>query len=158
MENGYKVNIARVLQGIYLTIFVFAITLITAMHLIPAPAFAVFRIPTGLREVGPTLGLVWPTSLEIYHVFLLLFFIVLILNGISLYRLHIPKWRSVCKISSFFGLLLAWSIFLFFMLPLILQSNLQTKNLETSLIYSLLSFAFFIVDLLTFAVAQEKRK
>lgn len=158
MDKLVKLNIVRVLQGIYLTIFVLTITLITAMHLIPAPALAMFRIPTELREVGQTLGLVWPTSLEVYHVFLLLFFTVVVLNGIGLYRLHVAKWRSVCKVSSFLGLPLIWSIFMFFMLPLILQSNLETKNLQTSLIYSLFAFALFIVDLLTFAVVEEKGK
>ena len=153
-----RLRIIKILQFIYLGIFIFSIALIIIMHTIPAPALAVFRIPTNLREVGPTLGLVWPTSLEVYHVFLLLFFTVLVLNGIGLYRLRIPKWRSICKISSFFGLLLAWSIFMFFMLPLMLENNLDTKNLKTSLIYLLLSFTFFIVDLLTFALAEEKRK
>ena len=128
------------------------------MHTVPAPALAVLRIPTNLREIGPSLGLTWPMSLEVYHVFLLLFFIVVILNGIGLYRLHIPKWQTICKLSSFLGLLLIWSIFIFFMLPLILESNFETKNLQTSLIYALLSFAFFIVDILTFAVAEEKGK
>jgi len=148
----------KALRAIYVVIFVFSITMIVIMHTVPAPALAVFRIPTNLREVGPHLGLVWPTSLDVYHVFLLLFFMVLVLNGIGLYRLRIPKWRSVCKISSFFGLFLAWSIFMFFMLPLILNINLDTKNLQTSLIYSLFSFGIFVVDLLTFAVVEEKGK
>lgn len=153
-----KLGIIKILQFIYLGIFILSIALTTLMHLVPAPALAMFRIPTNLREIGPHVGLVWPTSLEIYHIFLLLFFIVLILNGIGLYRLHIAKWRSVCRISSFFGLFLIWSIFIFFMMPLILQSNLQTKNLQTSFIYSLFAFAFFIVDLLTFAVVEKKWK
>lgn len=147
----------KTLQIIYVFIFILSISLITTMHAMPQPVLAVFRIPTNLREVGPQLGLVWPTSLEVYHVFLLLFFTVLVLNGIGLYRLYIPKWISICRISSFFGLFLAWSIFLFFLLPLILEINLDTKNLQTSIIYSLLSFGFFIVNLLTFAVVQEKR-
>lgn len=148
----------KILQVLYIIVFIFSIVLIIATHTVPAPALAVFRIPTNLREVGPQLGLVWPTSLDVYHVFLVLFFTVLLLNGIGLYRLYIPKWISICRISSFFGLFLAWSIFIFFMLPLILNINLDTKNLQTSLIYSLLSFGFLIVNLLTFAVAKEKRK
>jgi len=153
-----RLEIIKILQFIYLGIFMFSIALMTAMHTVPPPALAVFRIPTNLREVGPHLGLVWPTSLDAYHVLLLLFFIVLVLNGISLYRLRIPKWQSVCRISSFFGLFLAWSIFIFFMLPLILKINLDAKNLQTALIYSLLSFGFLIVNLLTFAVVEKKGK
>jgi len=125
------------------------------MHLIPAPALAVFRIPTNLREVGPSLGLSWPMSLHVYQIFLLLFLTILLLNGIGLRRLHIPKWRSICLGSSFLGLLLTWSIFLFFMLPFILKSNFDLRNLQTSLIYAFLALAFFIVDLLTFFIAQK---
>lgn len=149
--------IVKILQALYILVFIFSISLIIATHIVPPPALAVFRIPTNLREVGPQLGLVWPTSLEVYHVFLLLFFLVTVLNGIGVFRLYVPKWISICRISSFFGLFLAWSTFLFFLLPLILKINLDSKNLQTSIIYSLLSFGFFIVNLLTFAVAQEKR-
>jgi len=125
------------------------------MHTIPAPAFAVFRIPTQLREVGPVLGLTWPTSLEVYHAFLLLFFSVIILNGIGLYRLHINRWRSVCRISSFLGMFLIWSVFLFFIFSLTLNGSFNTRNLQTFLIYSLFAFVFLIVDLLTFAITYR---
>lgn len=128
------------------------------MHTVPAPALALFRVPTNLREVGPSLGLSWPTSLEVYHIFLILFFAVIILNGIGLNRLNIPKWRSVCKISSFLGLFLTWSVLLFFMLPLLVNSNINAVHLKTSFIYSLFAFVFLNVNLLTFAVAQKEGK
>ena len=149
-------NITKTLQVIYLAIFVSSIAFITVMHITPSPTLAVFRIPTQLREVGPSLGLSWPTSLNVYHVFLLLFFSVVLLNGLGLHNLRIAKWRSTCKISSFLGLLLMWSVFLFFMLPLILDENFDPINIKTSLIYALLAFTFFIVDLLTFFVAQKE--
>ena len=151
-------NITKILQIIYLAIFVSSIAFITVMHITPSPTLAVFRIPTELREVGPSLGLSWPTSLNVYHIFLLLFFTVVLLNGIGLHRLRIQKWRSILTISSFLGLLLMWSVFLFFMLPLILDENFDSINLKTSFIYSLLAFAFFIVNLLTFVVAQKEGK
>src|SRR3989344_1387544 len=123
--------INKILQAIYVFIFIFAIGLIVAMHTVPAPALALFRVPTNLREVGPSLGLSC---------------------------LNIPKWRSVCKISSFLGLFLTWSVLLFFMLPLLVNSNINAVHLKTSFIYSLFAFVFLNVNLLTFAVAQKEGK
>lgn len=157
MRGKNKVIIKTLLASYVLT-FILAIGLIAAMHTVPPPALAVFRIPTDLREVGPHLGLSWPTSLKIYQIFLLLFFTVVLLNGLGLYKINNLKWRSICKITSFLGLLLMWSVFLFFMLPLILDSNFDPINLKTSFIYSLLAFAFFIVNLLTFAIVQKEGK
>ena len=150
--------ITKILQVLYVFIFIFAIGLITATHTIPQPALAVFRMPAYLRGVGPSLGLSWPLSLHIYHVFLLLFFTVMLLNGIGLRRLNSPKWCSICRVSSFLGLFLMWSVFLFFMLPLILNNNFDPINLRTSFIYSLLAFAVFIVNLLTFVAVQKEGK
>lgn len=151
-------TMVKILQALYIIVFIFSISLITAMHIVPAPALAVLRIPTGLREIGQSLGLSWPTSLEIYHILLLLFFTAILLNGIGLFRLHIPRWRSICTVSSFLGMLLTWSVFLFFIFPFTLEGNFNTKNLQTFLVYSILAFGFFFICLLTFAVAQEKRK
>lgn len=155
MTRFARNNIIKILEVAYLIIFILSIALITAMHTVPAPALAVFRIPTQIRDVGPMLGLTWPTSLEVYHAFLLLFFVVIIANGIGLYRLRIEKWRSICRVSSFLGLFLTWSVFLFFMFPLTLNSNFDVENLQTSLIYSLFAFVFLIVDILTFAVSHK---
>lgn len=150
--------IAKILQGLYVFIFICAISIITATHTIPQPALAVFRMPGYLRGIGPSLGLSYPLSLHIYHVFLLLFFTVILLNGIGLRRLHVPKWRSICRVSSFLGLLLMWSVFLFFMLPLILNNNFDPINLRTSFIYSLLAFGVFIVNLSTFVAVYKEGK
>lgn len=152
MRNGI---IIKSLLAIYIFVFIFAIGLIVAMHTTPSPALAVFRIPQNLREVGPHIGLSWPTSLRIYHVFLLFFFTIVLLNGIGLSRIDNQKWRSICKISSFFGILLMWSVTLFFMLPLTLDGNFYAINLKTALVYSLIAFVLFIVNLLTFTVAQK---
>ncbi len=150
--------IAKILLGVYIFVFIFAIGLIVTMHIMPSPVLAVLRIPQNLREVGPMLGLSWPTSLRIYQVFLLFFFTVVLLNGVGLCKINNPRWQSICRISSFLGLLLMWSVFLFFMLPLTLDSNFQATNLKTSFVYSLIAFALFIVNLLTFVVVQKEGK
>ena len=147
--------INKILQALYVFIFIFAIGLIITLHVVPAPALALFRVPTNLREVGPFLGLSWPTSLEVYHVFLILFFTVIILNGIGLHRLKIPKWRSICKISSFLGLFLMWSVIMFFTFPLLINADLSAIHLKTSLIYTFFAFTFFVINLFTYFAAEK---
>ncbi|EKD96295.1 MAG: hypothetical protein ACD_24C00105G0003 [uncultured bacterium] len=143
------------LLAIYISIFIIGTGLIVAMHATPSSALAVFRIPQNLREVGPELGMTWPTSLRVYHFFLVSFFILVLLNIVALSRLNEQKWRSICRISSFFGILLMWSTALFFVLPLTLDGNFQATNIQTALVYSMLAFGLFIVNLLTFTVAQK---
>lgn len=152
-----KLGIIKILQFIYLGIFIVLLALITIMHTVPEPALAVFRIPKRLREACPSLGLGWPKSLEVYHVFLLSLFAIIILNGVCLYRLYIRKWRSICLISSVLGLLLIPSIFLIFKLPFGLKNSCDPNYLQTSLIYSSFLFVFFLVNFLTF-VAVRKAK
>lgn len=152
MANSF---IIKTLQVLYVFIFIFSIGLIYAMHVVPPPALALFRVPTNLREVGPSIGLSWPTSLEVYHVFLLLFFTIIILNGIGLHRLKIAKWSSICKISSFLGLFLMWSVIVFFIFPLFANANLNTIHLKTSFVYVFFAFTFFVINLFTYFVAEK---
>lgn len=153
MKSGF---IIKILLAIHVLVFIFSVELIVAMHTMPPPALAVFRIPQNLREVGPQIGMSWPTSLRIYHFFLLFFFTIILLNGIGLLKFDNQMWRSICKVSSFFGILLTWSVSLFFLLPLTLDGNFYVTNIKTALVYSLIAFVLFIVNLLTFTVAQRK--
>lgn len=146
------------LLAIYIIIFISSIGLIVAMHATPSPALAVFRIPQNLREIGPQLGMTWPTSLRVYQFFLALFFTTILLNTISLSKITSPKWRSICRISSFLGILLMWSVTLFYIFPLTLDGNFQATNIKTSIVYSIITFTLFIVNLLTFTVAQKEGK
>src|SRR3989304_7729649 len=146
------------LLAIYVFIFIIAVGLIIATHATPSPALAVFRIPRNLREVGPQIGFSWPTSLRVYHFFLVFFFTTVLLNGISLSKIANQKWHSICRISSFLGILLTWSVTLFFLLLLTLDGNFYATNLKNSLVFSLIAFALFIVNLLTFVVAQKEWK
>jgi hypothetical protein len=155
MEKGF---IIKSLLVIYISVFIFAVGLIVAMHATPSPALAVFRIPQNLREVGPQLGMTWPTSLHIYQFFLVFFFTTVLLNAVGLSKIKNEKWRSNCRISSFLGLLLMWSVTLFFLLPLTLDGSFQATNIQTSIVYSIIAFTLFIINLLTFTVVQKKRE
>lgn len=148
-------TMVKILQALYIIAFIFSVSLIIIMHAAPEPALAVFRIPKQLREACPSLAFGWPRSLEIYHLFLLSFFVITILNATGLFRLHISKMRSICLVSSFLGLLLIPSIFLVFELPFGLKNNCDPDHIQTPIIYSSFLFTFFIVNFLTLLVARK---
>src|SRR3989338_10221545 len=95
-----------ILQAVYIGLFIaFLLNAFTVDVLFAPPALAILRVPTNLREIGLLLNAPWSQSLQIYHIFLLIIATFGSLNLIGLSRLEFPMWRSVCKISSFFGLL-----------------------------------------------------
>ena len=148
-----------ILQATYIGLFIiFVLNAFTVDVLFAPPALAILRVPTNLREIGLLLNAPWTQSLRIYHIFLLIVFALGSLNLIGLSRLESRIWRSICKISSFFGLLIFWAGFIFFMLPFLIQgADYNPVYLRTSLIYAAVTFILFVVDLSTFAVAEEYR-
>jgi len=146
-----------ILQAVYIGLFIaFLLNAFTVDVLFAPPALAILRVPTNLREIGLLLNAPWTQSLRIYHISLLILCILGSLNLIGLSRLESRIWRGICKISSFFGLLILWAGFIFFMLPFLIQGvNYNSVYLRTSLIYAAVTFMLFIVDLSTFAVAEE---
>ncbi len=146
-----------ILQVVYVGLFIASLlNAFTVDVLFAPPALAILRIPTNLRQIGLLLNAPWTQSLQIYHIFLLIVFTLGSLNLIGLSRLESPTWRSICKISSFFGLLILWAGFIFFMLPFLIQGvDYNPIYLRTSLIYAAVTFILFIVDLSTFAAAEE---
>ena len=148
-----------ILQAVYIGLFiVFLLNAFTVDVLFAPPALAILRVPSNLREIGLLLNAPWTQSLRIYHIFLLIAFTLGSLNLIGLSRLESRIWRSICKISSFFGLLILWAGFIFFMLPFLIQgTDYNSVYLRTSLIYATVTFILFVVDLSTFAIAEEYR-
>ena len=158
MRNRLNLYVT-ILQATYIGLFVvFVLNAFTVDILFAPPALAILRVPTNLREIGLLINAPWTQSLRIYHVFLLIACILGSLNLIGLSRLESAAWRSVCKISSFFGLLILWAGLLFFMLPFLIQGvDYNPVYLKTSLIYAGVVFILILVDLATFAVAEEYR-
>ncbi len=146
-----------ILQAVYIGLFiVFLLNAFTVDVLFAPPALAILRVPSNLREIGLLVNAPWTQSLRLYHIFLLVIFTFGSLNLIGLSRLESRVWKSICKISSFFGLLILWTGFMFFMLPFLIQGGDHNPvYLKTSLIYAAVTFILFSVDLATFADAEE---
>ena len=147
----------KVLQGIYVLLFITAfLNAFTVDVLVAPPALALLRVPSNLRAIGEILSAPWAQNLRVYHIFLLIIAVLASLNLIGLSRLDNPIWRTTCKISSFFGLFIFWTIFIFFALPFILTGiKFDPIYLKTSLIYASITLGLLLVDIATFAVVEE---
>lgn len=139
--------------------FLFVLALVNAFTvdiLVAPPALAILRVPSNLRAIGEILNAPWTQSLRIYHIFLMIIAVLASLNLLGLSRIENPIWRSICKISSFFGFFIFWSIFIFFALPFILTGiKFDPTYLRISVIYASITFGLLLVDIATFALAVE---
>ncbi|MBI2031203.1 MAG: hypothetical protein HYT08_01175 [Candidatus Levybacteria bacterium] len=147
----------KILQGVYVFLFVLAlVNAFTVDILVAPPALAILRVPSNLRAIGEILNAPWTQSLRIYHIFLMIIAVLASLNLLGLSRIENPIWRSICKISSFFGFFIFWSIFIFFALPFILTGiKFDPTYLRISVIYASITFGLLLVDIATFALAVE---
>jgi len=147
----------KLLQGTYVFLFIiFLMNAFTVDILVAPPALALLRVPSNLRAIGEILNAPWTQGLRIYHIFLLVIAILASLNLLGLSHLDNPIWRTTCKISSFFGFFILWSILIFFALPFILTGiKFDPTYLRISLIYVSITFILLLVDIATFAMAEE---
>lgn len=150
----------KLLEGTYVILFIAALmNAFTVDILVAPPALAILRVPSNLRAIGEILNAPWTQNLKVYHFFLMVVAVLASLNLFGLSRIDSSIWRTTCKISSFFGLFVFWSIFMFFALPFILTGiKFDPTYLRISFIYALISFCLLLVDVATFALATEYRK
>lgn len=138
----------QLLKLYYLFILILTAILVVPTHIFSPPLFMPFRFPHYLEMMKPFLDISWPLSFEIYHLILLILAIIGAVNvlGIVFY----PKWKVLARISSFAGLFLTLSMFLFFLFPF------MRTNPPTAIIYGIYSLLLFIVNLLTFITLTKK--
>ena len=158
INSGSHIGLyVKILQGVYVFLFiVFLMNAFTVDILVAPPALALLRVPSNLRAIGEVLNAPWTQSLRVYHIFLLIVAMLASLNLLGLSRLENPIWRTTCKISSFFGFFILWSILIFFALPFILTGiKFDPTYLRISLVYASITFGLLLVDIATFAIAEE---
>ncbi|OGH23496.1 MAG: hypothetical protein A2629_00415 [Candidatus Levybacteria bacterium RIFCSPHIGHO2_01_FULL_41_15] len=149
---------ARALQAVYVFLFIiFLLNAFTVDVLFAPPALAILRVPSNIRGIGEIINAPWMQSLRVYHVFLLIIAVLGSLNLIGLTRLESRIWKGVLRFSSFLGILILWSLILFFFLPFLIQGNYSPVYLKTSIIYLGITFIIFLVNLATFTVAIQGR-
>jgi len=161
IKNKNKIETyVKILQGVYVVLFISGlINAFTVDILVAPPALAILRVPSNLRAIGEILNAPWAQNLRVYHMFLMTVAILASLNLLGLSRIENQIWRSICKISSFFGFFVFWSIFMFFALPFILTGiKFDPIYLRISLIYASITFGLLLVDIATFALAVEYKK
>ena len=156
--SGHTKRYAFILQGVYVFFFfAFLLNAFTVDVLFAPPALAILRVPTNIREIGEIINAPWTQNIRLYHVLLLITTVVGSLNLLGLSSLHSKLWRRALRVSSFLGILMLWSGFMFFLLPFLIAGHYSSVFIQTSMIYALVTFIILLVDLATFAVAVKAR-
>ena len=155
ISNSEKPLAVKVLQWVYLIIFLFSIGTIVTLHNLPDEILIILRVPRFLREIDPFLGFAWPASFHIYQATLLLFLFLIFIDGLGLFFYQSRFWRLISDLSSFVGLFVIWSVFLFFIFSLTLAEGFEERNIQTTIVFLLLAFFLFILDLITFLVDEQ---
>ncbi|MBI4235953.1 MAG: hypothetical protein HY688_01180 [Chloroflexi bacterium] len=150
--------VARFVMLSYGIVFAVTAVLVVLMHLRPAPALNIFRIPTYLGEVQAT---VWRTHLEsyeVYHIILGALFSVAMCNMMGLRYRHAVKWRQAAQLSSLVGLGVVSLVFAFFLRNAVAFRGAPSRREEfdTSLIYAVASIALVVIGIATLAVLQSR--
>lgn len=156
--SGNTKRYALILQGVYVFLFfTFLLNAFTVDVLFAPPALAILRVPSNIRGIGEAIGAPWTQNLRLYHVLLLITATVGSLNLLGLSSLHSKLWRRALRVSSFLGILMLWSGFMFFLLPFLITGHYSSVFIQTSMIYATVAFIILLVDLATFAVAIKAR-
>jgi len=154
--TGFKKPLAvKILQWIYLLIFIFVVGMIIVLHNVPNEMLVTLRVPQFLREIDPFLGYTWPSSLLVYQATLLFSLFLILVDSLGLFFYNALFWRIFSDLSSFLGLFVAWTIILFFVFSLTFSNVLEDDNIQTAIIFLVLSLFLFILDLVTFAVDEQ---
>jgi len=155
MADSKKPLTVKILQWIYLLVFIFVVGAIIVLHNVPNEMLVTLRVPRFLREIDPFLGYAWPSSLLVYQVTLLFSLFLILVDSLGLFFYQARLWRIFSDLSSFLGLFVAWTIILFFVFSLTFSNVLKDDNIQTAMIFLALSLFLFILDLVTFAVDEQ---
>ena len=151
MEKPQEV---KILQWVYLLIFLVDFGMIVLLHAFPKPFLDIIRMPTFIRAAEPYLKFPYDTSLLIYQITLLFFITSTLVDSFSLFLFSSKIMKKVSAISSFVGFVLIGIVFLYFLYSLGLV-GLESRLALTALIYLIISFILMMLDLYTFEIDEE---
>jgi hypothetical protein len=144
----------KILQWVYLLIFLISFGMIVLMHAIPKPFLDIIRMPTYIRAAEPFLKFPYDASLLIYQITLLFFVALTLVDSVSLFFFSSKTMKKVSALSSFVGFILIGVVFFYFLYSLALI-GLESWLAVTALIYLMVSIFLMVLDLYTFEVDEE---
>lgn len=154
-STAQKPAIVKVLQWINLIVFLTSVTLVIAMHNLSESTLQTIRVPTFLQQIDQFLDYAWPASLHVYQVVLVIFLLIIFVNSLGLILYTSVIWRTISDLLSFLGLFLVWTAGVFFVLALSLGMFTSSENVQTALIFLIVSVLLFLLDLVTFFVDEQ---
>ena len=144
----------KILRWVYLGIFLIGFFTIVLLHAVPKPFLDIIRMPTFIRAAEPYLGFSYDPSLLFYQIILLSFFLIVLIDAVSLFFLSSNLIKKISSTFSFVGVILIGLVITYFLYSLLIigADSILTK---TILIYLVVSFSLFTLDLYTFWLDED---
>ena len=128
--------------------------IIVLLHVAPKPFLDIIRIPTFIRAAKPFLGFPYDLPLLIYQVTLLSFLAISLVAGVSLFFISSALMKIISAFASLIGFVLMGIVSFYFLYSLVMI-GVASALTTTVLIYLLLCFSLFILDLFTFWIDEN---
>ena len=154
-EKYQKPRIVYVLQIIHFATFVLAVTIIFLLHIFTQNFLDFLRMPAYVKAIDPWAASDWPGSVHFYHVVLLFFVTLTLINALGLFFYSSRLWRIISDISSFLGFFIIWPASLFFIYTLASSGPLSGEVIKSALFFFTVTFSLFVLDLVTWYVDEQ---
>ena len=145
----------KILQWVYLLVFVAIISTVTIIHNTDRPFLDVLRIPTFFRLAEPYVGISYISSMTVYHFTFAYFLLIILIDAIALFWYSSKFLKQLSLLSSFVGFFLIGFMVLYFLYSFAVIGFSSYTTGMSALIFMLASIAFFVLDLITFFVEEE---
>jgi len=145
----------KILQWIYLLVFVSIIAAITIIHNTQQSFLDVLRIPTFFRAAEPYVGISYISSMTAYHFTFAYFLLIILIDAVCLFWYSNKFLKQLSLVSSYFGFFLIGFIVLYFLYSFTVIGFSSPTAGTSAFVFLVLSFSFFLLDLITFFVEEE---
>jgi len=155
MKRLEKPTSVKILQWIYLLTFFSVIAAIIIIHNTPQPFLDVLRLPTFFRLAEPYIGISYISSMTVYHFTLAYFFLIIIIDAVSLSWYSNKFLKQLSLVSSVLGFFLFGFMLLYFLYSYIVIGFESYNAGISALIYLLITIVCLLLDLFTFLVEEK---
>lgn len=150
--SNIKPQPVKILQWIHFLLFLLITVTIILLHIYTDNFLDFLRFPEYVKAVDFFASPNWPEGFHFYHVILLSILLLTLINGFGLIFYENKVWRITTDLASFLNILFMWPISLFFLFTLASSEYLTAQNIQSSLIFFVITFIVFVLDLVTWYI------
>ena len=151
LSRGYLPDLLR--AG-YLAVIAVTLALTGLMHVFAPPKLDYIRVPLYMGEAGALFGWSQDGAFRIYHGILVGLSLIAFINYSGLSYGHLPRVRTIARVSSFVGIFAFTGVLIVFAAGLVsdAMAGVAPTAWRSSAILAPYAFVLVVLDVLSFAV------